>query len=120
MSYISLIAFVFFYFSASAKEWEDGRYEYAVVYDEWGPGKLEGRCFVIIKGDSATVIEYSGQEIDSAEKGTIMDSGKIMKHKKTGKWIIAHSPADVNAEDIGGCTDGPTIIEFDNRIYHGC
>jgi hypothetical protein len=106
--------------SAYAKEWKDGRYEYTMVFDEWGPGVLEGHCFVIIKGDSITVIEDSGQGIDSAENGTIMDRGKIMKHKKTGKWIIADSPADVNEEDIGGCTDGPTIIEFDNRIFHAC
>lgn len=107
-------------FSLSAKEWKDGRYEYTLVYDEWGPGVLEGTCFVIIKGDSITVYENSHQELERAEEGAIMNKGKILKHKKTGKWIIANSPEDVNAKDIGGCTDGPTIIEFDRRVYHGC
>ena len=119
MRYILFFAFLIIYSHISAKEWKDGKETYTIVWDEWGPGVLESSCIVIIKGDSITVL-HDGNKGMTGEKGDVLDKGKIMKHKMSGEWIIGQSPDDVNAEEVGGCTGGPTVIEFKNKIFHGC
>ena len=50
----------------------------------------------------------------------VSGKGILMQHKSTKKWIIGVKPEDVNAQEIGGCTDGPTVIDFKNKIYSKC
>jgi hypothetical protein len=56
----------------------------------------------------------------TGNKGDILAEGIIMKHKKTGKWIIGHFPNDVDAKELGGCGNGPTIIDFKRKIWLSC
>jgi len=56
----------------------------------------------------------------TGNKGDVMDEGIIMKHTKTGKWIIGHSVKDKDAKEIGGCSDNPSIIDFKKKKYFIC
>jgi hypothetical protein len=98
---------------------KDGIYTYSIAFAEWGGRTLGSTCLVKIKGDSIYVI-HNGNKSVSGKKGDIFDSGIIMKHTKTGKWIIGHNKKDVNAKEIGGCSDGPTIIDFKRKIWWNC
>ena len=73
---------------------------------------------VVIQGDSVKVI-YAGDGKITAEKGEVLDEGIILKHK-SGDWIIARGREDVNLEEIGGCTGGPSIIDFKNKKFWMC
>jgi len=42
-----------------------------------------------------------------------------MKHK-SGKWIIGHTTKDKYAKEIGGCSDGPSEINFKKKIFWLC
>jgi hypothetical protein len=105
-----------FVFSQKPK---NGTYTYKIAFAEWSGKSLGATCTVIIKGDSIKVI-HNGKPGLTGNKGDIFDEGIIMKHKKTGKWIIGHSPKDINAKEIGGCEDGPTIIDFKNKKWWSC
>ncbi|HWW41409.1 hypothetical protein [Pedobacter sp.] len=97
---------------------KDGTYTYSIAFAEWN-GKSNGAtCIVVIKGDSISVIN-SGNNL-SGKKGEIMDKGVIMKHTKTGKWIIGHSPKDTDAKEVGGCSSGPSVIDFKRKMYWLC
>ena len=97
MRLLLFIVFIFSSFYLHAQIPKSGTYTYHVTFDEWG-GKTPGAtCIVIIKGHAIKVINDGSL---SGKKGDIMDQGTIMKHKRTGKWIIGHSPDDVNAKDI--------------------
>ena len=105
-------------FIAQAQKPKDGTYTFTVAFAEWG-GKSHGNtCTVIIKGNKVKVInngtgslkEYKGQE---------MDEGILMIHK-SGKWIIGHSPKDKYAKDFGGCSDGPSEIDFKKKRFWIC
>ena len=96
----------------------DGTYTYKIAYAEWNGRSLGSTCTVVIKGDSIKVV-HNGNDV-SGTKGVIFGEGIIMKHKKTGKWIIGHSPKDVDAREIGGCSEGPTIIDFKNKKWWTC
>lgn len=103
----------------NAQKPTDGTYTYSIAYAEWGGKTLAATCTVKIKGDSIYVI-HNGNTGVSGKKGEIFDSGIIMKHRKTGKWIIGHDKNDVNAKEIGGCSEGPSIIDFRRKIWWNC
>ena len=117
-----LIILFFFSFSSVgsyAQKPKDGTYTYAVAFEEW-QGKSNGAtCTVIIKGDSIKVINNGTGNITGNE-GDILDEGIIMRHTKTGKWIIGHSAKDKDAKEIGGCSDAPSIIDFKHKKYFTC
>ena len=118
-----LILFLFIFsvtslFTYSQKP-KSGTYIYAIAFEEWNGKTLGATCTVRIKGDSIQII-HNGKKNLTGQKGEIMDEGIILKHKKTGKWIIAHSPKDIYAEEIGGCGSGPTIIDFKNKRWWSC
>ena len=98
---------------------KNGTYTYSIAFEEWGGKSLGATCTVRIKGNSIWII-HNGKANLTGKKGEIMDEGVIMKHKKTGKWIIAHSPKDAYAKDIGGCSDGPSVIDFKHKKWWKC
>lgn len=108
-----------FSLSIYAQKPKSGVYTYAISFEEWNGKSLKATCTIRINKDSIQVIN-NGKGNFTGNKGDILDQGIIMKHKKTGKWIIAHSPKDIYAKEIGGCTNGPTIISFKNKKWFTC
>jgi hypothetical protein len=104
--------------SSHAQKPKDGTYTYSIAFAEWGGKSLGATCTVIIKGDSIKVV-HNGKGNLTGKKGDILDEGIIMKHK-TGKWIIGHTPIDKNAIQIGGCSDGPSVVDFKRKIFWSC
>lgn len=98
---------------------KSGTYTYRIAFAEWQGTSLGATCIVVIKNDSITVIN-NGKANLSGKKGDIIDQGIIMQHRKSGKWIIGHSEKDKEAEEIGGCTDGPIEINFKRRRVLMC
>jgi hypothetical protein len=94
---------------------DDGTHTFQIAFAEGGGAIFEYTCTVIIKGDSITVLEDG----TAGSKGKIIGKGILMKHK-SGKWIIATTIDDANVDDIGGCTDGPTVIEPKKKILWMC
>lgn len=74
---------------------------------------------VIIKGRHVTVINERDSPGFPFPKG-IIAGGSLMWHAKSGRWIIGQDPSDARAEDAGGCSDGPEVIDLLNRIYWTC
>lgn len=50
----------------------------------------------------------------------IIEEGKLFFHEASQRWIIIHSDKDKNALEVGGCTDGPTVVDLINKIYWTC
>lgn len=110
---------ILFCISILAQKPKNGRYTYSIAFAEWQGKSLGATCTVVIKGDSIRVI-HNGKPGLTGKKGDILDEGIIMKHKKTGKWIIGHHLQDRDAEEIGGCFDGPSVIDFKRRRFWSC
>ena len=101
-----------------AQKPKNGTYTYSIAFAEWNGKSLGATCTVIIKGDSIRIV-HNGKGNLTGKKGDILDKGIIMKHK-SGKWIIAHSLKDKDAKDIGGCSDGPSVIDFIRKRFWLC
>ena len=115
---IILFLFLLTFVVTKAQRPKDGSYTYSIAFAEWNGQSLGATCTVIIKGDSIKVL-HNGKGNLTGKKGDVFDEGIIMKHK-SGKWIIGHSPIDKNAKEIGGCSDGPSVIDFKNKKFWSC
>jgi len=116
--FLLLIIFLWAIQHSYSQKPKDGTYTYAIAWEEWGGKSLGATCTVIIKGDSIWVI-HNGKKNVTGDKGDIYDQGIIMKHK-SGKWVIGHSVKDKNAKEIGGCSEGPSIIDFKHKRFWSC
>jgi hypothetical protein len=114
---ITLI-FILSGFIANTQIPKSGTYTYDIAFAEWD-GKSNGAsCTVIIKGDSIKIV-HNGTGNLTGKKGDILDAGVIMKHKKTGKYIIARNAQDQYAEEANGC-EGPSLIDFAKKKFWTC
>jgi hypothetical protein len=105
-------------FTTHAQKPKNGTYTYKIAFEEWQGKSLNTTCTVIVKGDSIKIV-YDGTGNLTAKKGDIIDEGIMMVHK-TGKWIVAHSVNDKEAKEIGGCSNGPLVIDFKKKLVWIC
>ena len=54
-----------------------------------------------------------------AAPGDVIEEGTLRKHQ-SGAWIISNDEKDVSLEEIGGCTGGSTVIDFDKQTIEMC
>ena len=112
------ISILFSTLTAFGQKPKNGTYTYTIAFAEWQGKSLGNTCTVKIKGDSIKII-HNGKGNLTGKKGDILDEGIILKHK-TGVWIIAHSKKDKNVDEVGGCTGGPSIIDFKKKKFWTC
>ena len=58
-------------------------------------------------------------ECDGFPKGLI-DEGTLMWNKKSKEWVIGYSDSDRYANEVGGCSEGPTVVDLKNKVYWTC
>ncbi len=93
-----------------------GQYNFKHRYAEQ-PNIRSLQLRVKITGKQIVVINVSKSSV--FPKGPIAQ-GTIMWHAKSRKWIIGENEEDKQAEAVGGCSDGPEVIDLINRIYWTC
>ncbi|MFA7379966.1 MAG: hypothetical protein WC150_05855 [Bacteroidia bacterium] len=98
---------------------QNGKYRFDIAFAEWDGKSMCEKVTVLINGSSIQVIYEGDGKLSQTKKGEVLDQGKIMKHK-SGVWIIGNSLSDTQLDEIGGCTGGPTIIDFKNKKYWMC
>ena len=99
----------------------NGTYTYEVVFAEWGGKSLGDEIIVVVEDGHAALLipENSNTLWMGAKPGDVWVEGTLRKHK-SGVWIISNDKSDVNLDEIGGCTGGPIIIDFENRTIEMC
>ena len=50
----------------------------------------------------------------------IVAEGLLLWNGRVDKWIIAHTEADRDATEAGGCSDGPEVVDLEERVYWTC
>jgi hypothetical protein len=72
---------------------------------------------VIIRGNKITVINPKPY---GPIPGGVIDQATLMWHPKTNQWILGYDYADRVAPEVGGCSAGPSVIDFKTRIIWTC
>jgi hypothetical protein len=92
-----------------------GNFVYELYFVEFGGRMKNAECKVEISGNKIKVEQTENTNLTG---GNEIFRGLILKHK-SGKWILADDENDVNADEIGGCTEIPIIV-FDKKIIEWC
>tara|TARA_R110000751_G_scaffold307242_1_gene427843 strand:+ start:57 stop:854 length:798 start_codon:yes stop_codon:yes gene_type:complete len=93
-----------------------GKSTYGLYFAEFD-GRMENLPVdIIINGNK--IIVYNNKK-NPLTGGEIIIEGILLKHK-SGKWIIGETETDRNVEEIGGCSGGPTPIDFETKIIEWC
>ncbi|KGQ20260.1 hypothetical protein LF41_796 [Lysobacter dokdonensis DS-58] len=56
----------------------------------------------------------------AALPGGVIADGRLLWNAHASQWIIALFPADSEATEVGGCSDGPEVVDLEKRIYWTC
>ena len=97
---------------------KDGEYIFEHKYAEAEQHKIKSiNLIVTIKGNHIVVTNKN--RFNVFPEGVI-EEGALMRHSKSGQWIISTSPSDKDADEVGGCTGGPTEVDLAKRIYWTC
>ena len=75
----------------------------------------------------ALTAKISGHHIVLIHKGTssiypkgVIAEGELMWHAKSRQWIIGQTNSDRYANEVGGCSAGPDVVDLPKRIYWTC
>ena len=105
-------------FSAKLEIPTAGIYSYDVAFAEWGGKSMGEKVTVLIDGENVKVTSW-GEHSAFGTPGQLIEEGLLKMHA-SGRWIIAVEASDVYAKEIGGCTGGPTILDFEAKSYETC
>ena len=50
----------------------------------------------------------------------VLAEGELMWHPSSKQWIIGQAPSDRARQDVGGCSDGPEVIDLAGKVYWTC
>jgi hypothetical protein len=71
--------------------------------------RIEGRRIVVTNDDPKSVFPV----------GRVAE-GTLMWHPTASRWIIGTDEDDLKAKEVGGCSDGPTVVDLVNKVYWSC
>ena len=70
-----------------------------------------------IEGNQITLINQD--RFDVFPRGVIKQ-GTLTWHAPSGQWMIVEQADEVNAPEVGGCSDGPEVVDLQNKVYWTC
>lgn len=93
-----------------------GRYTFQHRFAEH-PGMNSIKLTAKISGDHIVLVNRTRSE--AFPKGVVSE-GTLMWHAASKQWIIGKQASDRLAEEVGGCTDGPEVVDLKKKIYWTC
>ena len=91
--------------------------EYVITFAEWYDKSTNVTC-IVIREDSLFTIINDGSL--NGNKNEVIESGILRIHEKTGQTILTKDPNDIYAPEIGGCSDGPIVVDLENKVIEFC
>ena len=89
-----------------------------VRVDEGSAGqRIDNFLLVTLKGNEISIVKpNSGGPFPQGE----IAKGTLFWHVASEQWIIVTSDEDRMATEVGGCSDGPEVVDLKKRIYWTC
>ena len=90
-----------------------------IAFAEWQGKSMGEKVLIRLNGSDIQIIYVGEGKHFNVKKGSILEEGILMKHE-SGVWIIGKQEADKYAKEIGGCSGGPSIIDFKHKKFWMC
>ena len=74
---------------------------------------------LIARIDALHITLINQTQSDIFPKGIVAE-GTLMWHAASKQWIIGTRDSDRHAKEVGGCSDGPEVIDLQQKIYWTC
>ena len=71
--------------------------------------RIDGRHIVVTNNDKTDVFPQG-----------VLAEGTLMWHGASEQWIIGNSPGDAELADVGGCSNGPEVVDLKNQVFWTC
>ena len=71
--------------------------------------QIDGRHIVVTNNDKTDVFPHG-----------VLAEGTLMWHGASEQWIIGNTPEDAELADVGGCSDGPEVVDLKNHVFWTC
>jgi hypothetical protein len=65
-------------------------------------------------------IRLTNADSDAVFAFGVIEEGTLMWHAASQQWIIGDSDADREAGEVGGCSDGPSVVDLVKLEYWTC
>ena len=96
-----------------------GTFRYDVAFAEWNGKSMGEKVTLQVENDYVKVTYEGDGMLTSTKPGKILEEGYLRKHK-SGEWIIVNTQEELNLDEIGGCTGGPSVIDFSKKKFWMC
>ena len=93
-----------------------GQYTFQHRFAEQPEMRLEP---IVAKISGRHIVLINKAQFGVFPKG-IIEAGILMWHAKSKQWIIGDSNSDRFADDVGGCSTGPAVVDLKKKIYWTC
>ncbi len=81
------------------------------------PNMTGGHVEVDIRGKNIRVTSKADSSIFPAG---LVNQALLLWHARTKQWIIGQSENDAQVEDVGGCSDGPFVVDLEHKVFWTC
>jgi hypothetical protein len=71
--------------------------------------QIRGRHIVLTNNDRTDVFPAG-----------VINEGTLMWHGPSSQWVIGTQLTAADATEVGGCSDGPEVVDLERRIYWTC
>lgn len=90
-------------------------YTWNLGYTEHQRKISDDKVFIVLKGNYITV--YDLKNNPQASKPIV--NGFVIRHS-SGKFVVVEDPKAPEPLEIGGCSDHPYILDFEQKVLWGC
>jgi hypothetical protein len=117
-----ILALIFICFSSVAVAGEptvplrSGQYQFTHRYAEQ-PTQVSIKLIASIAGRHITI---TNPVASTPFPAGVIARGELMWHAKSRQWIIVMEAEDRQAIEVGGCSDGPDVVDLVQRVYWTC
>lgn len=97
----------------------DGTYCIDMAFEEYNGRSMGVKLKVFVKGYTAQVIYLGGGKLTHTKPGDVLEEGELIQHK-SGVWLFNAKESDKALNEVGGCVEGPTVIDFLAKKFWWC
>jgi hypothetical protein len=94
----------------------DGNHTFVVKFAEH-PNMTGGQLEAEIHGRHIRLISKPNSSVFPAG---LVEDGVLLWHAASSQWIIGQSERDAEIAEVGGCSDGPFVVDLERKIFWTC
>jgi hypothetical protein len=94
----------------------DGHYTFVVRFAEHS-NMTGGQLDAEVRGRHIRLISKPNSSVFPAG---LVEEGILLWHTASKQWIIGQTEVDAESAEVGGCSDGPFVVDLEQKVFWTC